>query len=237
MREMTEASAPPTLATPLAAALECVERWHWDVCLGSAALRVDAGWACSCRSRACPGPGTHPLHPDWHKKLTSAPSRVHEWWSQHPDASIVLPTGRAFDAIDVSEQAGCLALARLERIDAPIGPVLATPARRMQFLVLPGARNKVASLLPRLGWSGSSLDLGCHGEHGYVLAPPSRNAVRGRVGHVQWMRDPAEANPWLPDVEELLPTLAYACGSEPRPVPAPAPTPLIRVPAQPRRAR
>jgi hypothetical protein len=29
---------------------------------------------------------------------------------------------------------------------------------------------------------------------------------------VQWVRPPGEANRWMPDVEELLAPLAYACG-------------------------
>jgi hypothetical protein len=31
---------------------------------------------------------------------------------------------------------------------------------------------------------------------------------------VQWAREPTTLNRWLPDVEELLSPLAYACGRE-----------------------
>jgi hypothetical protein len=59
----------------------------------------------------------------------------------------------------------------------------------MRFFVLPGAAAKVPELVRRLGWSPVSLDLA-----------------------VQWARRPTPANRWLPDVEELISAVAYACG-------------------------
>jgi hypothetical protein len=210
---------PVTPNTPgqlLTAALDYVERWHWDLTVGAAAIRVDGGWICSCRTRGCRAIGGHPLHQDWPKRISGAPSRAHEWWTAHPDASIVLPTGRTFDVLDVPEQAGCLALARLERMGVPLGPVIATPDRRMRFLVQPGAKAGLPALLAAAGWARSELDLVCHGERGFVLAPPSRVASGpgGSVAHTQWARPPAEGNRWLPEASALMPALTYACGRE-----------------------
>jgi hypothetical protein len=218
---MTELRPAPTGTTTtfgqlLSAALDYVERWHWDLAVGATAIRVDGGWTCSCRVRTCPTIGGHPLHQDWQKRISGAPSRAHEWWTAHPDASIVLPTGRTFDVLDVPEQAGCLALARLERMGALLGPVIATPDRRLRFLVQPGAKAGLPALLTAAGWGRVELDLICHGERGYVLAPPSRvaSAPNGAVGRTQWVRPPAEENRWLPEAATLIPTLAYACGRE-----------------------
>jgi hypothetical protein len=132
-------------------------------------------------------------------------------WQRQPRASLLLPTGRTFDVIDVSESAGLHALARMERMELPLGPVISTPARRMAFFVLPGAGAKVPELLRRLGWTSPSLDLVVRGEGDWVVAPPSR---MGSGGRALWARQPTAVNRWLPDAEEILSPLAYACGRE-----------------------
>jgi Bifunctional DNA primase/polymerase, N-terminal len=193
----------------LKAALEYIEDRHWDVVLGTEVRRHDGTWSCSCGNPQCTALGAHPAYRDWQKKISGQPSRAHEWWTAQPQASILLPTGRVFDVLDVSEAAGCLALARLERAGANLGPVAATPTRRMYFFVLPNSRSKVAKVLAGLGWGRTALDLICRGAGDYVVAPPSRMGIRGQA---QWVRRPAEANRWLPDAEELLGPLAYSCG-------------------------
>lgn len=194
-----------------AAALSYIEDRHWDVVPGTSVVRTDGAWACSCGDPACQALGAHPAHRDWGRQITAQPSRVHAWWDANPEAAILLPTGRAFDVLDVPEQAGCLALARLERGGVSLGPVAATPTRRLYFFVLPGAKAKLPELLVRSGWGRILLDLRCHGEREWVLAPPSRMGVAGQV---QWARPPGESNRWLPEAGELVPTLAYACGRE-----------------------
>jgi len=193
----------------LDAALGYIEQRHWDVALGTEVLRQDGVWSCSCGEAGCAAIGAHPLHRDWQKKISGQPSKAHEWWSAHPRSSIILPTGRVFDVLDVSEEAGCLALARLERSEANIGPVAATPTRRMYFFVLPNSREKLDKVLPGLGWGKTPLDLVCRSAGDYVIAPPSRMGIRGQA---QWVRSPSDTNRWLPDIEELLAPLSYACG-------------------------
>jgi hypothetical protein len=193
----------------LAAALEYIEDWHWEIALGTVVSRSEAGWSCSCGNPQCPAMGAHPAHRDWQKRISGQPSKAHEWWTAQPQASVLLPTGRAFDVLEVSEAAGCLGLARLERAGVNVGPVAATPTRRMYFFVLPNARTKTAKLLATLGWGRTPLDLACRGAGDFIVAPPSR---MGAIGHAQWVRRPSEANRWMPDVEELLAPLAYACG-------------------------
>jgi hypothetical protein len=93
----------------------------------------------------------------------------------------------------------------------PLGPVTCTPNRRMLFFVLPGAALKVPDLIRTLGWAPSSIDLIARGQGHYVAAPPTRI---GGHGAVQWARRPTSANRWLPDSDELISPLAYACGRE-----------------------
>ncbi|MER7830187.1 bifunctional DNA primase/polymerase [Streptomyces sp. NPDC052644] len=192
-------------------AVRYAEERHWEVFPGTW-LETDGGLErCSCGDEACAAPGAHPFRPDWAAQATGSPAAVRRLWGAHPGASILLPTGRTFDAFDVPESAGFLALARMERMDVALGPVACGPDRRMVFFVLPGAAAKAEGLIRGLGWSPAGLDLVAKGEGGYVVAPPTRVAGQGAV---QWVRRPTHANRWLPDAEELISPLAYACGRD-----------------------
>ncbi|MFG1809023.1 bifunctional DNA primase/polymerase [Streptomyces sp. NPDC049040] len=196
----------------LDAAVRYAEERHWDVVPGSWLETGASGVPrCSCGSAGCGAPGAHPIRPDWTARGSVSAPAVRRMWQTHPESSVLLPTGRTFDAVDVSEDAGCLALARMERMDLPLGPVLGAPGRRLLFFVLPGAAAKVPDLLRRLGRPPESLDLSVLGEGGWVVAPPTRTVPGGCA---QWARRPTPANRWLPDAAELLSQLAYACGRE-----------------------
>ncbi|MET9419379.1 MULTISPECIES: bifunctional DNA primase/polymerase [unclassified Streptomyces] len=195
----------------LDSAARYAEERHWDVFPGTWLEAVEGGQRCSCGDLRCPRPGAHAARPDWANQATGSATAARRMWTKQPTASILLPTGRTFDAIEVSESAGFLALARMERMDLPLGPVTCTPDRRMLFFVLPGAALKAPELIRNLGWVPSSLDLVTRGEGHYVAAPPTRI---GGHGAVQWARRPTPANRWLPDAEELISPLAYACGRE-----------------------
>ncbi|MET9572988.1 bifunctional DNA primase/polymerase [Streptomyces virginiae] len=192
-------------------AVRYAEERHWDVFAGTWLEPGDGRELCSCGAADCPVPGAHAAVKDWAAHATGSAVQVRRVWGKHPQASILLPTGRTFDALEVPESAGFLALARLERMQRTLGPVTLTPDHRMLFFVLPGAGVKVADLVRTLGWSPSALDLTVRGEGEYVAAPPTRFGGRGAV---QWARRPTPANRWLPDTEELIDALAYACGSE-----------------------
>ncbi|MFF9486998.1 bifunctional DNA primase/polymerase [Streptomyces sp. NPDC014676] len=192
-------------------AVRYAEERHWDVFPGTWLEAVEGVQRCSCGDAACPAPGAHPARPDWAAQATGSATVARRMWQKQPDASILLPTGRTFDAVSVPETAGFLALARMERMGLTLGPVTVTPDRRTEFFVLPGASAKVPELLRRLGWSLSSLDLVVLGEGAYVAAPPTRVGCRGAV---QWACRPTAVNRWLPDVEELVSPLAYACGRD-----------------------
>ncbi|MFE0784346.1 bifunctional DNA primase/polymerase [Streptomyces mutabilis] len=198
-------------ASLLETAVRYAEERHWDVVPGTWLEAADGVQRCSCGDPACAAPGAHPAREDWATQATGSATVARRMWQKQPTASILLPTGRTFDAIDVPETAGFLALARMERMELTLGPVTLTPDRRMRFFVLPGAAAKVPELLRKLGWSPRLLDLTALGEGAYVAAPPTRYGTRGAV---QWVCRPTAANRWLPDVEELVSPLAYACGRD-----------------------
>ncbi|MGW2821414.1 bifunctional DNA primase/polymerase [Streptomyces sp. NPDC001443] len=195
----------------LETAVRYAEERHWDVVPGTWLEAVAGMERCSCGRAGCGAPGAHPAREDWATQATGSATVVRRMWQWQPTASILLPTGRTFDAISVPETAGFLALARMERMRLPLGPVTSAPDRRMYFFVLPGACAKVPELVRRLGWSPASLDLAALGEGAYVAGPPTRFGSRGAV---QWACRPTPANQWLPDAEELISPLAYACGRD-----------------------
>ncbi|MEU3184500.1 bifunctional DNA primase/polymerase [Streptomyces sp. NPDC006923] len=195
----------------LESAVRYAEDRHWDVFPGTWLEPVEGGEVCSCGRFDCALPGAHAARSDWASHATGSGDTARGLWSRYPRASILLPTGRAFDALDVPESAGFLALARMERMRMALGPVTCTPNRRMLFFVLPGGAPRVGGLLRRLGWTPMALDLFARGEGHYVAAPPTRI---GKSGAVQWVRRPTPANRWLPDAGELISPLAYACGRD-----------------------
>ncbi|MFJ3234833.1 bifunctional DNA primase/polymerase [Streptomyces sp. NPDC086787] len=178
--------------------------WGWDVVPGA---RAAAG-VCSCGLADCGAPGAHPLDfaPRIHAGATL--DEATRAWGEFPGASLMLPVGRAFDVIEVAEPAARHALARLERMGLPIGPVTATPDGRAHFLVAPGAAAELPALLYRMGWDDhTSLDLRGLGPGTYITAPPSD---RGGLGPVRWLRAPAiDSVSHPPAARLLLGTLAY----------------------------
>jgi hypothetical protein len=201
----------------LVAAVSYAEDRHWEVAPGTWLVEEDGRTGCSCGDPHCARPGAHPTGEDWLRKASAGPGVVRRWWTENPESSILLPTGRSFDVLDVPETAGCLALARMERMGLQLGPVVAVPAapdqagRRLLFLVLPGVLAKLPGMLRALGWTPGRLDLVARGEGDWITAPPSRV---GPYSFAQWARPPSALNRWLPDAAELINPLAYACGRE-----------------------
>ncbi|MFH0243882.1 bifunctional DNA primase/polymerase [Streptomyces sp. HK10] len=208
-------AAKPGPAGPAGPMVEYAVRYTrerlWDVFPG-AWLETEGGVPrCSCGAAGCGAPGAHPTRPDWAAQATGGATAVRRMWADRPHASVLLPTGRAFDAIEVPETTGCLALARMERMDLAVGPVTGTPGGRMLFFVQPGGAARTPDLVRRLGWSPSGVDLTARGDGDWVAAPPTRVGTRGAV---LWVRQPSDAGHRLPDAGEIVRPLAYACGRD-----------------------
>ncbi|MGW2254384.1 bifunctional DNA primase/polymerase [Kitasatospora sp. NPDC001660] len=186
-----------TKVTASQAAAEYTGRWGWAIAVVGRAVGA-APATCHCGSARCAAPGLHPV-PGGEATARTADA----------EGSVLFPTGRAFDVLDVPEQAGLQALVRLERMGTQVGPVLAAPTGRLQFLVAPGTARRLPDLLYRMGWDDAALDLTCHGEGSYVAAPPT---LLPGLGPVRWLRRPTRDNAGCPpEARLLLGTLAYAC--------------------------
>ena len=195
-----------TRAAMCSAASEYAGLWGWTVVPGAHLVR---GNRCSCGNDKCASPGAHPLLAADEVPPGSSAELARALWDSCPGAAVLLPVGRDFDVVEVSERAGRCALARLERMGTRVGPVLATPQGRALFFVAPGAAAELPDLLYKMGWDDAGLDLRCLPLGGCVAAPPSELAP---FGTMRWLRPPAPdtaAHP--PQVRLLLGTLAYAC--------------------------
>ncbi|WP_030750866.1 bifunctional DNA primase/polymerase [Streptomyces sp. NRRL S-31] len=204
MREIRSGTRRRGRLAECTAVAEFTGLWGWDVVPGARA----AGGACSCGRSDCAAPGAHPLEFAPPVPAGATLDEVSKTWAGFPGAAVMLPVGRAFDVIEVSEPAGQRALVRLERMGLPLGPVIATPDGRAHFLVAPGAAADLPRLLYRMGWDDpAALDLRGLGPGAHITAPPSD---RGGLGPVRWLRPPALDSATRPPAARLLlGTLAY----------------------------
>lgn len=179
---------------------------HWDVYPGAWRKRGEHA-SCSCPRAACPAAGAHPQDEEWRADATTAARTIRWWWGMRPEASIVLPTGRTFDVIEVPAAVGRVAMERILRLGLRLGPVLGD-RQRHRFLVVPGIREELPDLLSWLGWPHSDrLDLRCYAEGDYVTAPPMGLTTRSRT---HWVVEPTLDNRLLPYGRDIIPTITYA---------------------------
>src|SRR5882672_1484370 len=112
--------------------------------LRHAALRyAEHGWdvlpgAYLTGDRFCCGPGCqtvacHPAWMDWPELASHDPRLVSSWWTGRP-YSVLLATGRAFDALEVSAFLGVSTAGATRR-----GPVARSSTGRWLLLVRPGS--------------------------------------------------------------------------------------------------
>jgi hypothetical protein len=190
------------------------ERPAW--CARTAALRYAAwGW---------------PLAPDPRLVATTDLEQVFTAWSRLPGAPIYTACGPAFEVVAAGAGIGRAALARLDRLCVPVGPVLRCtvlnaggqwssgsgaesaadePAGgyqdRFAFLVRPGITQVLRALIDRERTDVVLLGEGEHCELPTTLQIDTRGA-----GGVRWLRLPSTARPALPSAHAILGALALS---------------------------
>ena len=116
------------------------------------------------------------------KDATTNPERIQAFWTRQPDANIGLPTGHAFDVIDIDVPQGPVSLAHIltNTVDPDTGRgllpdahgVVATASGGTHYYIPPQGGGNKAAIMP-------GIDIRGHG--GYVVAPPSTLGERGRA--------------------------------------------------------
>ncbi len=139
----------------------------------------------ACDRPTCWATSCHPVLPDWEQHTGFA-----EWWRRKPHA-VLLPTGHAFDAIEVSVLVGSI-------VKAPLGPVIVTPTGHWIFLVQSGA-----PLPPILA---DRMDIVHHAAGSWIPAPPT---VMPK-GPVRWHLSPRQVGWQLPAPAQVQAALVGA---------------------------
>lgn len=139
----------------------------------------------ACDRATCWASSCHPLLPDWESARV-----VNDWWQDKPH-SVLLPTGRAFDAIEMPALVGSC-------VRGICGPVMTTPAGNWIFLVPSGT-----SLRPELA---GRPDIVHHGPGSWIPAPPTILPE----GPVRWHLSPRQVGWRLPSAQEFQTALLSA---------------------------
>ncbi|WP_211588643.1 DNA primase [Allorhizocola rhizosphaerae] len=133
----------------------------------------------ACDRATCWATSCHPVLPDWEHHTGFA----EDWWNRKPH-SVLLPTGHAFDAIEVPMLVGSV-------VKAPPGPVIVTPAGHWIFLVRRGS-----PLLPILA---DRSDIVQHTAGSWIPAPPTVLPE----GPVRWHVTPRQVGWRLPAPDQV----------------------------------
>jgi hypothetical protein len=138
---------------------------------------------------------------DWPELVSHDPRLVSSWWTGRP-YSVLLATGRAFDALEVSAFLGVSTAGATRR-----GPVARSSTGRWLLLVRPGS-----DLHPELA---GRPDVVLHNAGSWIPAPPTP----GPAGRMRWVVTPSAVKWRLPNpdsvqamVAEALPVLRVESG-------------------------
>ncbi|HET8658799.1 MAG TPA: bifunctional DNA primase/polymerase [Micromonosporaceae bacterium] len=155
-------------------------RHGWDVTPGA----VFTGERYRCDDPGCQTVACHPALEEWERAASHDPDVVAAWWRQTPYA-VLLPTGRAFDVLEVPAHLGVLVTRGPARQEIH-GPVAVTASGRWMLFVSPGQ-----PLRPELE---EHLGVVLHGPGSWVPAPPTPQPH----ARVRWESSPAEVEWRLP---------------------------------------
>ncbi len=130
---------------------------------------------CTCHDPACTNPGKHPRTSHGYKDASNNPDQVDQWWREHPDSNIGLPTGRinGVVVIDIDPRNGGLeSLAELERECGPlqVTAVQETGGGGLHLFF----RYPENTEIPTINNFRPGIDVKSDG--GYVILAPSRHA-------------------------------------------------------------
>jgi hypothetical protein len=139
-----------------------------------------------------PCEGKIPLTPQGFKNATLDAKQIADWWTEHPDAQIGIPTGRVNNLVvlDIDGPEGMLWVE--DKLLPQTREVETSPGRRQfWFRLLDGKTAKCSA-----GVRAPQVDV--RGEGGYVIAPPSTHHESGKpYRFLNPQIKPAEAPEWL----------------------------------------
>lgn len=127
---------------------------------------------CSCGRQPCGSTAKHPRLANGFHGASQDPAQIAAWWSRWPTANIGVPTGVAFDVLDIDGAAGIAFVARMLS-EGSCPPVVLARQRTGradpygEHWLLPLSGRDCGKPAPGVDWKGRG---------GYVVVAPSRHA-------------------------------------------------------------
>lgn len=108
------------------------------------------------------------------KDATNNQDRIRRWWDKHPHCNIGLPTGHAFDIVDIDVPDGAFTYHQLLEADAlpDSHGMVATASGGIHHYIPAASGGNLAGVLPGVDYRGAG---------GYCVAPPSTLGEHGRA--------------------------------------------------------
>ena len=108
------------------------------------------------------------------KDATTDADQIRAWWKRNPQANIGLPTGIAFDVIDVDVPLGPPSYTKMLELDEvpDVHGQVATSSGGLHLYIKPTGEGNFVGFTPGVDYRGVG---------GYVVAPPSTLGERGRA--------------------------------------------------------
>lgn len=151
--------------------------WGWPIFpLRGVGTRCDGDDKCE-RVGVCQCP-KKPATRHGFKDSTTDADRIRAWWERHPTSNIGLPTGIAFDVIDIDVPKGVAALEKIG--DKSSHGLAATSSGGLHIYIEPTGRTNGAGIYPGVDYRGKG---------GYVVAPPSTLGPAHRTW--SWINKPS----------------------------------------------
>lgn len=158
----------------------------------------------ACDRTNCFATSSHPLFDDWESRSSTRSDQLDEWWSERPHA-LLLPTGHAFDVLEVPALLGSRAVC-----GPPTGPGRATSAGRVRGPVAVTAGGSWMFLMRSGGTLAPELDhrvdVVRHSLGSWIPVPPTVLPD----GPIRWKVSPQSIGWQLPDPDEFQAALVQA---------------------------
>jgi len=128
---------------------------------------------CSCSAPSCGSIGKHPLTRNGVKDATVDEGEIREWWGRNPNANIGIATGwkSGILVLDIDGQHG--GFESLKELEAQVGTLPTTLEVKTGFGIHLYFASSERNIKNKVGLF-AGIDV--RGDHGYVVAPPSRHA-------------------------------------------------------------